>query len=271
MTSRSPLARTMAPTPEQATLEESTSHWPEYLMEAFGLGAFMVSACLFDALLEHPASPVHRAIPSDLSRRAVMGIAMGSTAISIIYSPWGKQSGAHINPAVTLAFWRLGRVRARDALGYIVSQHAGAVSGVALSYALLGPILADPAVAFAVTTPGSGGIIVAFIAEVAISALLMRTVLLVSASRLSRYTGLAAGTLVALFIILEAPLSGMSMNPARTFGSAVIANSWRAIWLYYLAPPLGMILATIASARSAGCAKLDHAPTRRCIHCGYSP
>jgi len=82
-------------------------HWPEYLMEAGELALFMISACLFVVLLEHPASPVHRAIPSQMLRRVLMGLAMGSTAVAIIFSPLGKRSGAHFNPAVTFSFWRL--------------------------------------------------------------------------------------------------------------------------------------------------------------------
>jgi hypothetical protein len=70
----------------------------------------MVSAFTFGTILEHPASPVHQVIPNPLLRRLLMGIAMGLTAISIIYSPWGKQSGAHINPSTTFTFFRLGKV-----------------------------------------------------------------------------------------------------------------------------------------------------------------
>src|SRR6185437_2275530 len=94
------------------------SHWPEYLMEAGCLGLFMISAFAFGSLLEHPASPVHRAIPHPLLRRSLMGLAMGTTAICIIYSPWGKQSGAHINPATTLTFYRLGKISRPDAILY---------------------------------------------------------------------------------------------------------------------------------------------------------
>ena len=93
---------------------------------------------------------------------------------------------------------------------------------------------------------------------------------------LNRFTGLCAGILVATYITLEAPLSGMSMNPARTFGSAVSAQLWTALWIYFVAPPLGMLLAAELSVRRHGaqsvlCAKLHHHNTRRCIfHCRYA-
>jgi|GEM_PF-3280755 hypothetical protein len=73
-------------------------HWPEYLMEAAELGIFMVSACGVVSLLDYPGSTLHQSLPSPLVRRLLTGIAMGLTAICIVYSPWGKQSGAHFNP-----------------------------------------------------------------------------------------------------------------------------------------------------------------------------
>jgi aquaporin Z len=91
-------------------LKALRAHWPEYLMEAAGLGAFMLSACAFSAILEHPGSPVRQAIADPVLRRVLMGMAMGLTAISIVYSPWGKRSGAHLNPSMTLTFFRLGKV-----------------------------------------------------------------------------------------------------------------------------------------------------------------
>src|SRR6266849_3489081 len=108
-------------------------HWPEYLMEAAGLGLFMLSACVFTTLLEHPASPVRLAINDSLLRRILIGLAMGLTAISIVYSPWGKQSGAHLNPSLTLTFLRLGKVAPWDALLYVVAQFIGGVLGVRLA------------------------------------------------------------------------------------------------------------------------------------------
>ena len=251
-------------------------HWPEYLIEAAGLGGFMISACLFTVLLEYPTSPARQAITDPLLRRLLMGMAMGLTAVGIIYSPWGQRSGAHLNPAVTLTFFRLGKVRGWDALFYVAAQFAGGATGVLLVARVVGPALADPSVNYAATVPGLVGPGVAFAAEAVIAFGLMLVVLTVSnTDRLGRLTGLFAGLLVATYITVEAPLSGMSMNPARTVASALPARLWTALWIYFTAPPLGMLLAAqlYLAVKGAGgviCAKLHHQNTQRCIfRCGY--
>lgn len=250
-------------------------HWREYAIDGALLAGFMVAACVTTVGLEHPASPLRQAIANDLARRALAGVAMGLTAIVLVYSPWGQRSGAHMNPAVTLTFWRLGRIGGGDALGYVVGQFAGAWAGVAAVHAVLGERLADPAVRFAVTVPGSGGVAGAFVAEGAIAFGLMLAVLTMgNQPRRAPYTGVVCGVLVAIYITVEAPLSGMSMNPARTFGSAAVAGDWRSFWLYLLAPPLGMFAAAAVDARWRGvewapCAKLHHATHRRCIFCEW--
>jgi aquaporin Z len=246
------------------------AHWPEYLIEAALLGAFMLSACGFGVLLFHPESWLDHALGTDLARRAVMGVAMGATCAAIIYSPWGRRSGAHLSPCTTLAFLRLGKVTRHDAAFYIAAQFAGGVTGVALSWALLGDRLAHPAIRFVATVPGPTGALVALTAEVVISFALMSVVLAVSSSRHARLTGLCASLLVALYITFESPLSGMSMNPARSLGSAAFAGTLAPLWIYFVAPLAGMQLAASAMARRAwrACAKLDHPPDRPCIHCG---
>lgn len=250
-------------------------HWPEYLMEAAELGTFMISACLVVALLEHPASPVGQLIPSAALRRVLTGVAMGLTAIAIVYSPWGKQSGAHFNPSVTLTFWRLGKVAPWDAVFYALAHFAGAVGGVLIAAVLVREWIAHPAVNYVATVPGAYGPGAAFLAELLISFGLMTVVLTVSNTpRLARYTGLFAGAVVATFISLEAPFSGMSMNPARTFGPAAVAQIWTALWVYFTAPPLGMLLAAevyvrLRGARAVTCAKLHHENDKRCIFCTY--
>jgi aquaporin Z len=245
-------------------------HWPEYLIEAAGLGFFMLSACAFGVLLFHPQSPVVVALPGPVLRRVLMGAAMGATAIAIIYSPWGKRSGAHINPATTLTFFRLGKVKPADAFFYVVAQFAGGVAGTLAAVALLGPAVGVPEVNYVVTR-GQYGAAVAFAAEALITFLLMTVVLNASnRPRLSRWTGLFAGLLVMTYISVEQPFSGMSMNPARTFGSALAARAWTTLWVYFTAPPLGMLAAAELYKRTRGlsrvyCAKYHHRNTQRCI------
>jgi aquaporin Z len=247
-------------------------HWPEALMEALGLGLFMVSAGLFGTLLEYPGSPVHQALPSPFARRALMGVAMGLTAIGLIYSPWGRRSGAHINPAVTLTFVRLGRVRPADATAYVAAQFTGGLAGALLVAALLGDAFLAPPVAAVATLPGPAGVAVAFTSELAISFALVLMVLTLGASpRWSRHTGLFVGAVLFLYISFEAPLSGMSMNPARTMASALPGHAFQAIWIYFAAPLAGMLLASEVHVRRArskqvGCAKLAH--SLPCIFCG---
>jgi aquaporin Z len=255
-------------------LDTLKHHWPEYLMEAAGLGIFMVSAVVFTAILEHPSSPVRQAIADPFLRRMLIGMAMGFTAICIIYSPWGKQSGAHINPSVTLTFFRLGKVKPWDAFFYIIAQFIGGLAGVLLVAAVIKGIITHPSVNYIATIPGMSGIFIAFISEFIISFILMSVILIVSNTMsIARFTGLFAGVMVATYITLEAPFSGMSMNPARTFGSALPANVWTALWVYFTAPPLGMLLASevyvrVKGAKSVLCAKLHHQNDKRCIHCG---
>lgn len=251
------------------------AHWPEYLIEAWALGTFMVSAAVFSTLLSHPRSRLVAVVHDADWRRALIGIAMGLTAVGLIYSPWGKRSGAHMNPAVTLTFWRLGRIAHWDGFFYIVAQFAGGVLGVLLAASWLQEAFRSPPVAYVGTHPGVHGVAAAFAAEFVISALLMTVVLRVSSDhRYAKYTGLCAGVLVALFIALEAPISGMSMNPARSFASAVPAGMWRDLWIYFAAPVLGMQAAAacqvaLRGRQSVRCAKLMHTGDQRCIHCGY--
>ena len=249
-------------------------HWPEYLMEAAELGLFMISAGIFTTLIQSPVSPIHKWIPSELPRRALVGIAMGLTSIALVYSPWGRQSGAHFNPAVTLTFWRLGKINTADFFFYAVGQFVGGIAGVVFLSWLLKGLFRMPPISYVATRPGGKGAWWALIGEIFISFLLMSTVLFVTNKpRFAKYTGFFTGALVALFITFEAPLSGMSMNPARTFASAVPAGFWQELWIYFAGPVLGMLLAVEARKHlfhlpMRACAKLYHDNDKRCIFCG---
>jgi len=253
-----------------------TSHWREYLAEAAAIGLFMVSASLFTTVLEHERSPLRAIVPDPFTRRALMGLAMGLTAAAIIYSPIGVRSGAHMNPSVTLAFVRLGKVARADAIFYIVAQFSGGVLGMLVARGVLGELLAEPAVEFITTRPGEAGRLAAALGEIAISFVTMSVLLRVAAHpRTMRWTGVAAALLVMANITFEAPLSGMSMNPARSLGPALLAGRFDGLWIYFLAPPLAMIAAADVfrrtRARPAPCAKLHHSDAVRCIFCGYEP
>jgi aquaporin Z len=253
------------------------THWPEYLIEGWALGTFMVAAGLVATALGSQESSLSTVIVDPMLRNVLAGVAMGLTAIALIHSPWGKRSGAHMNPAVTLTFLRLGKTNGWDALFYIVAQVVGGTVGVLLVAALFGPAFTAAPVSYAATMPGVNGPAAAFVAELAISAGLMFVVLSLSATeRFARFTGFAAGILVALYITFESPLSGMSMNPARTFASAAPGMLWDYYWIYVLAPLLGMLAAAqlflaIRGWRKLACAKLLHPADQRCIHCGYDP
>lgn len=253
-------------------------HWPEYLMEAAELGLFMFSACAFTVLLYHPSLPIAQTIHDGVWRRLLMGTAMGATAVGIIFSPLGQRSGAHFNPSVTWTFFRLGKIEACDAAFYTLFQFAGGMAGIMLASLTLGRFVAHQSVNYAVTLPGPRGSIVALSAEVLISFILMSVVLNVSnTKRLARWTGIFAGALVATYITIESPISGMSMNPARSLSSAFGAHLWMSLWIYFVAPPLGMLLAAeLFRRRNAGravaCAKLHHHNNHRCIfRCNFQP
>jgi aquaporin Z len=254
-------------------------HWPEYAIEALCLGLFMLSAASFASLLRHPASPLSLTVvafmPAALQRMP-MGVAMGLTAAALIYSPLGRRSGAHMNPAVTLTFLRLGKVEPRDAAAYVGAQFVGGFLGIVAATQLLRGLPSHPAINYVATVPGASGPAVAFAAEVVMSFGMMLTVLSTSNTpRLARFTGSFAGILIALFITIEDPLSGMSMNPARTFGPALLAHTVRSLWIYFTAPLVGMLSAAELYVRTIGadqvqCAKLHHPIGGACIfRCRY--
>jgi aquaporin Z len=259
-----------------AIMKRLAAHWPEYATEALCLALFMLSAAAVATLLQHPSSPIAAWSARPVLQRLPMGIAMGLTCITLIYSPLGMRSGAHMNPAVTLTFLRLGKIAPADAAAYVAAQFLGGGAGIVIATLALGGLPAHPAVNYVATLPGPGGAAVAFAAEMAISFLMMSVVLAMSNTpRVARYTGLAAGVLVATYITFEAPASGMSMNPARTLGSNVLAATLSSLWIYFTAPVIGMLLAGESYARWRGpgqvrCAKLHHPQTGRCIFdCGH--
>jgi aquaporin Z len=241
------------------------------MLEGLGVAIFVLAAGVAAVLIEAPDSPLRSRLPDGRTRLLVMGLAMGTTVVALVYSPLGARSGGHFNPAVTLAFFRLGKVRPADAAAYVLAQFAGGVAGTLVAGALLGAAFRDPPVRAVTTVPGAAGAAAAFAAEAAMTFVQMSVILLASNHRrLSSCTGVLAAALVALYITIEAPVSGMSLNPARSFGPALAAGALDSFWIYLLAPPLGMLAAAETFARRRGvravlCAKLYHGTAARCI------
>jgi len=167
-----------------------------------------------------------------------VSIAFGLIVMAMIYS-FGNISGAHINPAVTIAFVASGRLEAKQMTTYIASQCAGAVAaGVTLKFLF-------PAHPTLGTTLPAGPLTQAFLLEVLLSFFLMLVILNVSTGHKEKgiMAGAAIGGTVALEALIGGPVTGASMNPARSIGPAVASLQFQFLWLYLAAPVVGMLAA----------------------------
>jgi aquaporin Z len=240
---------------------------PAYFAEFAGTALTLFLGVSAVSFMWGQGSPVP-AVPYPPLRRLLTGLMFAGSATAVVYSPLGQISGGHINPVVTLAFWRIGKVPSRDAILYIAAQFAGALVGAYTAGLAWGPLTAS--VHYAATVPGAGySAVGAFAAEVLITFLLVFTIFVcVNKPRIASRTGVIAGTLVALIVMIEAPVSGTSLNPARTLAPAILAPSYHALWAYFAGPPLGAMLAVAAYRGRWGshtvCAKLYHTEKYAC-------
>jgi aquaporin Z len=180
-------------------------------------------------------------LPSSGWRRALTGGCFGTVGALIAISPLGRISGAHINPAVSLAFWLEGKLAWRDLLGYVLAQMFGALIG-AVPLLLWGQ--AGRELGYGATLVGSGvAVWMAFAGEMVATAALVLAIFITAAhERTRRFTPWTIPPLFAWLVWWEAPLSGASTNPARSFGPALISGLWGDFWIYLLAPALGAAL-----------------------------
>jgi len=217
-------------------------NWIHYLQEALGLAIFMMSACFFSALLWGSDTSFHFAIQNVMARNIITGLLMGITALFIFYSPFTAPSGAQINPAVTFTFLRLNKMCPWDAMFYVIFQFVGGTLAVYFMAALLGNVLTNPPVNYAVTVPGKNGVATAAITEFIIAFIMMSIVLFTSEHTiLKKYTRIIAACFVCMYVIFAGPISGFGMNPARSFASAFPAHIYTDFWIYMIVPFAGML------------------------------
>ena len=229
---------------------------------------FGLSAVVFDF---GKGLPMEQWVPDASARRLITGLLFAGTGSLVAISPLGRLSGAHINPSVSLAFWLNGKMLFADFIGYVIAQMLGGMVG---AMALAGAWKQYAAsINNGMTLPGDGWTLwQVFVAEVFITALLVLLIFIfVSNKRLMRWTPLMCWLVIAIMVWLEAPISGTSLNPARSFGPALISGNWTGQWIYAIAPPLGGVLGMLVfrfvsgEGREVLTGKLFHVPNYRTL------
>ena len=204
-------------------------------MEAAELATLMFCICGAGTLFYGRNSPLANVGLSWTTRSTLMGVVVASATFLIIRSPFGRRSGAHFNPALTVAYLSLRRIHRWDALSYVVAQFTGGIVGVFLAHQLFGTNLSDFPVRYVVTIPGRNGTIVAFVAELLTSFVLMEVVLVATNHpRLAKFSPFFVASVTVFYYVFSTSISGYSVNPARSFSSALFAHIWQGIWVYFI-------------------------------------
>jgi aquaporin Z len=221
-----------------------SEQWPLFLSELIGTALLVFVGLSVVIVMSGAGSPLAGITPSGAWGRLITGFLFGATGAIIAISPVGKVSGAHINPVVSLGFWLMGKLDLRVALGYLCAQLVGGLLG-ALPLVVWGPI--GGSVAFGATTPGADySTLTALLGEVITTFIMVALLCLFLGFRESRrFTPALFPFLYALMVCFEAPISGTSTNPARSFGPAIVSGTWHAWWIYWLGPLIGMLLAIL--------------------------
>ena len=204
-------------------LSPSRSPWALYLSELIGTALLVLVGLSLVVFMFGKGTPMVDLLPSEALRRLITGFLFGSTGALIALSPVGKVSGAHINPAVSLGFNLMGKLDAQITLGYIVAQLVGGLLG---SLPLLAWGAMGKSVAFGATAPGPGySTVIALVGEVITTFVMVALLCFFLGFRESRpFTPALFPPLYAVMVWLEAPVSGTSTNPARSFGPSVVSG-----------------------------------------------
>lgn len=231
-----------------------------FISEFIGTGLLLLVGLSIVIFMFSSGSPMATLIPNVKVRQIITGFLFGSVGASIALSNIGKVSGAHINPAVTMVFWLFRKLEGRLAITYILAQVTGAIVGC-LPLLIWGQL--GQSINFGGTAPGNSYTAgQAFLGEV-ITTFIMVTLLIlfIGFRRIRQFTPYMFPVLYAIMVPLEADISGISTNPARSIGPAVISAQWDGWWIYWVGPLAGALLASLACsllAKRITIAKLYH-------------
>jgi aquaporin Z len=219
--------------------------WRIFVSELIGTALLVLVGLTLVILMFGTGSPMASLIPGEGLRRLITGFLFGTTGASIALSPVGMVSGAHINPAVTLAFRLMGKLDLRTTFVYIVGQLIGAVVG-SLPLLLWGAM--GKSVAFGATLPGPGySLSMVLLGEVITTFTMVSLLAIFLGFRSIRpFTPAIFPPLYAIMVWAESPISGTSTNPARSLGPSIISGQWEGWWIYWIGPIAGMLLAVLA-------------------------
>jgi aquaporin Z len=219
--------------------------WRLFLAELLGTAVLLCVGLSLVIFMFGEGSPTAAWIPSVKLRQIITGFLFGSTGGLIAISRIGRESGAHLNPAVTLGFWLARKIDTRIAIGYALAQLAGAVLG---SWPLLAWGAMGRSIAYGATIPGPGYSTGAVLLAEALTTvgLIVTLCVFLAYRHLRQFTPAAIPALYAIMVPLEADISGTSTNPARTFGPALISGRWDDWWIYWVGPIAGTLVAMAA-------------------------
>ena len=245
-------------------------HWCEWGAESFGTGILVLGGLSAVCLDFGTGSPVLHLIPSASLRLLITGLLFAGTGSLVAISPWGRLSGAHLNPCVTLAFWTSGHVSRSDLLGYWGAQFFGALVGVAVLRLVWGNVAASVKDGLTSLHPGVSAPAAVGIEALMTAILILAIFGLTSSARTARWTPLVIWIVIALLVWRGAPYTGCSLNPARSLGPAVISGTYDGLWVYLVGPPLGAascawLFVRARSGRRPVTAKLFHDANYRSV------